>query len=68
MKNYTTMKTENQTNPNQIFLDRIRFDLILKPNQLDEKITKLKRLDQIIFPRKTEPIQSANTPNRNLVC
>jgi len=42
MKNYTTMKTENQTNPNQIFLDRIGLNLILKPNQLDEQIAKLK--------------------------
>ena len=37
-------------------------DFILKQNQLDEQITKLKRLDRMVFPCKTEPIQSANTP------
>jgi len=47
-----------QSNPKFIGLD-----LILKQNQLDEQITKPKRLDRIVFPPKTEPIQSANTPN-----
>ena len=36
------MKTENQFNPNRKNLDRIGLDLILKPNQLDEQITKPK--------------------------
>ena len=61
MKKYTTMKTENQSNPNRNFWDRIGFDLILKPNQLDEQITKQKRLDRMVFSSKNEPIQSANT-------
>jgi len=56
------MKTENQSNPNRKKLDWIEFDLILKPNQLDEQITKPKTLDRMVFPSKTEPIQSANTP------
>jgi len=38
------------------------FDVILKPNQLDEQITKPKRLDRMVFPPKTESIQSSNTP------
>ena len=42
MKNYTSMKTENQSNPNRNFLERSGLDLILKPNQLDEQITKPK--------------------------
>ena len=42
MKNYTTMKTENQSNPNQFFLDQIGCDSIFKPNQLEEQITKPK--------------------------
>jgi len=42
------MKTENQSNPNQIFLDWIGLDLILKTNQFDEQITKPKRLILII--------------------
>jgi len=37
--------------------------LILKANQLDEQITKLKRLDRMVFPFKTEPIQFTNTLN-----
>ena len=56
------MKTENQSNSNRFFLDRIGLDLILKSNQLDEQITKSKRLNQMVFPPKTKPIQSANTP------
>jgi len=31
MKKYTTMKTENKSNPNRIFLDRIGFDFKTKP-------------------------------------
>jgi len=31
MKKYTTMKTENQSNPNQKNLDRIGFDFKTKP-------------------------------------
>lgn len=57
------MKTENQSNSNCFFY-QIGLDLILKPNQLDEQIRKLKRLDQMIFPPKTEQIHVANTPNR----
>jgi len=50
-----------KTNPIQTVNIWIRLDLILKQNQLDEQIIKPKRLDQVIFPPKTEPIQSANT-------
>jgi len=56
------MKTKNQSKSKKIGLD-----LILKPNQLDEQITKPKRLDQMIFPHKIEQIQSANSPTFFLV-
>ena len=36
MKNYTTMKTENQSNPNRFFWDRIGFDF--KTNNKTEVI------------------------------
>jgi len=42
MKKYTSMKTGNQSNPNRNFLDWSGLDLILKPNQLYEQITKPK--------------------------
>lgn len=61
MKKYTAMKTENQSNSNKKKLNRIGLNLILKSNQFDEQITKLKKFDRMIFPFKTEPNQSVNT-------
>ena len=56
MKKYTTMKIDNESKPNLKYLDQIGLNVILKSNQLDEQITKPKRLDWMIFPPKTEPI------------
>jgi len=58
MKKYTSMKTGNQSNPNRNFLDWSGLDLILKPNQLYEQITKPKWLDQMSFlpkPNQSNP-------------
>lgn len=50
--------TKKKTNPNQTKPIRIELDLILKLNQLDDQITKLKRLSHMIFllkPNKSNP-------------
>jgi len=49
------MKTENQSNPNKKILNRIGLNLILKPNQLNNKT-------KVIFGSNNFSSQNQNNP------
>jgi len=56
MKKYTTMKIDNQSNPNRIFFDRIGFDFKTKPIGLTNNKTEKIGSDDFSSQNRTNPI------------